>query len=64
MIEELASGDRNIFKYTKIYSGAEPTFIEGDIFKTIIPLTSEAGGQATMQASMQAAMQVNGDNAR
>lgn len=45
-MDELGSGVRNIYKYNKIYSGAEPTFIEGDIFKTIIPLTS----QVTMQA--------------
>ncbi|MCB2308739.1 hypothetical protein LGL08_19465 [Clostridium estertheticum] len=39
-VDELGSGVRNIYKYNKIYSGAEPIFIEGDIFKTIIPLTS------------------------
>ena len=49
-VDELGSGVRNIYKYNKIYSGVEPTFIEGDIFKTIIPLTS----QVTMQANMQA----------
>ena len=31
---------RNIRKYTKLYSGAEPEFIEGDMFETIIPLTT------------------------
>ncbi|MBU3176522.1 hypothetical protein KPL47_09060 [Clostridium estertheticum] len=40
----------NIYKYNKIYSGAEPIFIEGDIFKTIIPLTLQVTIQATMQA--------------
>ena len=45
-VEELGSGVRNIYKYNKIYSGVEPTFIEGDVFKTIIPLAM----QATMQA--------------
>ena len=49
-MNELGSGVRNIYKYNKIYSGAEPTFIEGDIFKTIIPLTSQVTMQATMQA--------------
>ncbi len=34
----LGSGVRNLVKYTKLYSGGEPEFIEGDIFKTIIPL--------------------------
>ncbi|NCB00967.1 MAG: hypothetical protein EOM67_02235 [Spirochaetia bacterium] len=37
-VDELGSGVRNIYKYNKIYSGADPEFIEGDVFKTIIPL--------------------------
>ena len=38
--DELGSGMRNSYKYTKLYSGAEPEFIEGDVFKIIIPLTT------------------------
>ena len=49
-VDELGSGVRNIYKYNKIYSGADPTFIEGDIFKTIIPLNAQATTQATTQA--------------
>lgn len=37
--DELGSGMRNSYKYTLLYSGAEPEFIEGDVFKIIIPLT-------------------------
>ncbi len=48
-VEELGSGVRNIYKYNKIYSGAEPTFIEGDVFKTVIPLTPQATPQADQQ---------------
>jgi len=36
--DQLGSGVRNLYRYTKIYSGSEPELIEGDIFKTIIPL--------------------------
>ena len=36
--DRLGSGVRNIFKYSKFYSGMEPEFIEGDIFKIIVPL--------------------------
>ena len=36
--DKLGSGIRNLYKYTKIYSGMEPEFIEGDVFKTIVPL--------------------------
>lgn len=42
-VDELGSGVRNIYKYNKIYSGADPTFIEGDVFKTVIPLISQTG---------------------
>jgi len=38
LADELGSGVKNVNKYLKIYSGYEPEFIEGDIFKTIIPL--------------------------
>ena len=34
-----------------------PTFIEGDVFKTIIPLTVAAGGQASEHASEHAGEQ-------
>ena len=40
LTDEPGSGMRNIRKYTKLYSGAEPVFIEGDMFETIIPLTT------------------------
>ena len=40
--DELGSGMRNSYKFTRLYSGAEPEFIEGDVFKIIIPLTTGA----------------------
>lgn len=36
--DQLGSGVRNLFKYTKYYSGKNPEFIEGDVFKIIVPL--------------------------
>jgi len=39
--DELGSGIRNTVKYTKIYSGEEPMFIEKDIFQIVIPLKSD-----------------------
>lgn len=38
LADELGSGMRNTFKYTKLYSGGTPEFIEGDVFRTIVPL--------------------------
>ena len=37
---------RNTYKFTKLYSGGVPQFIEGDTFKTVIPLN----GTATLKA--------------
>lgn len=42
LADELGSGMRNTFKYTKLYSGGTPEFIEGDVFKIIIPLSKAA----------------------
>jgi ATP-dependent DNA helicase RecG len=34
----LGSGVRTLYKYTKIYSGGEPELIEGDVFRTFVPI--------------------------
>ena len=36
----MGSGVRNLYKFTKIYSGSAPVLEEGDVFKTTIPLVS------------------------
>lgn len=36
--DRLGSGVRNLYKYSKCYSGAEPEFKEGDVFRIIVPL--------------------------
>ncbi len=36
--DQLGSGVRNLFKYTKFYSGKEPELKEGDVFKITVPL--------------------------
>ena len=42
--EELGSGVRNIVKYSKVYSGTTPEFIDGDVFKTKISLNGTNRG--------------------
>jgi len=63
-VEELGSGVRNIYKYNKIYSGADPTFIEGDVFKTVVPLTPQVTPQAAPQATPQANLNGEGDRTK
>lgn len=36
--DQLGSGVRKLFKYSKFYSGKEPEFVEGDIFRIFVPL--------------------------
>lgn len=36
--DSLGSGVRNLYKYTKIYSNAEPIFEEDDVFRLIVPM--------------------------
>ena len=39
MADELGSGVRNVFRYGPVYTaGAVPELVEGDVFKTVIPL--------------------------
>lgn len=42
LADELGSGMRNTYKYTRLYSEAEPEFKEGDVFRTVIPLSEAA----------------------
>ena len=44
--DQLGSGIRNLYTYTRLYSGGEPELVEGDIFKTIIPLVLASVKQA------------------
>ncbi len=41
LADKLGSGVRNLFKFTKIYSGQEPVFLEEDIFRITVPLDDE-----------------------
>lgn len=36
--DRLGSGVRNLFKYSRFYSGGAPQFHEGDVFRIIVPL--------------------------
>ena len=58
---------RNSYKYTMMYSGAEPEFIEGDVFKIIIPLSFGAMtkvGPVLSTASAQVSAQVGKSGAQ
>lgn len=48
LADELGSGMRNTYKFTQLYSGANPDFIEGDVFKTIVPLDKASATKLIM----------------
>lgn len=39
--DELGSGVRNLYHYVRIYSGADPVFDEGDVFRLTVPLDDD-----------------------
>ena len=43
LADEQGSGMRNSYKYTKMYSGGEPTFTEADVFTTDSPFRGGNG---------------------
>lgn len=43
--DELGSGVKNLFRFTKAYSGADPQLMEEDIFRIITPLTEQVTEQ-------------------
>ena len=52
--DKLGSGVRNLYKYSKIYSGKDPEFIEGDVFKIIVPLNEDLINESLGQIDTQA----------
>jgi ATP-dependent DNA helicase RecG len=59
--DTLGSGVRNLFKFSKMYSGTDPEMIEGDVFKTIIPLPQINGAQDATEPPD--ATEIEADNA-
>jgi ATP-dependent DNA helicase RecG len=52
LADELGSGMRNAYKYSKLYSGQQPQFIEGDIFRAVVPLTELSIGRVGPQVEV------------
>ena len=49
--DELGSGMRKMMKYGKLYGGADPRLIEGDMFRMIVS-APEFGGQTTTEGKL------------
>lgn len=74
LADELGSGMRNTYKYTRMYSGQNPEFIEGDVFRTIVPLsevatttvgptspTTEVGGEVSDEVGGEVEIKMSSD---
>ena len=44
--EQVGSGMHNLYRYSRIYSGKDPVFVEGDVFRAFVPV-NYVGGPAT-----------------
>lgn len=55
--DKLGSGVRNLYKYSKIYSGKDPEFIEGDVFRIIVPLDKKVSVENTTQSTTRSTTQ-------
>ena len=47
--DKLGSSVRKMFTYSRLYSGADPEFMEGDVFKIIVPLNEGYSWDAQKQ---------------
>jgi ATP-dependent DNA helicase RecG len=45
--DRLGSGVRNLYKYSRIYTGQDPQLVEGDVFTTIISLPGSVPSDGT-----------------
>ena len=63
LADELGSGMRNTYKYTRLYSATDPIFEEGDVFRTIVPLkriaTEKVGSEEEDNGNVNVALQKN-----
>jgi ATP-dependent DNA helicase RecG len=48
----LGSGVKNLYRYARIYSGGEPELIDGDVFRTVIPLWLSNGSTSELSDKM------------
>ena len=46
-MNELGSGVRNLYRYSKVYSHKDPELIEGDVFRVYVAIPEQATPQAT-----------------
>lgn len=49
--EELGSGTRNLYRLSRLYSGADPVLVEGDCFEAFVPVPDIANGLGAGRAS-------------
>lgn len=67
--DQLGSGVRKLFKYSKYYSGKDPLFVEDDVFRIIVPLDDaysfdygiEAGSGKVIESNNADKMPINAD---
>lgn len=54
--EQLGSGVRNIFRYAPLYAGRMPEFIDGDMFRLVIPLDDDFQMNGAVRTKLESPM--------
>lgn len=54
--ERLGSGTRNLFKYSRLYTGQDPTLIDGDFFDAVVPVPDVAPRGSQLAGEVSAAV--------
>ena len=58
--DELGSGMRNLYKYTKMYSNSEPVLFKDDAFKVEVPLSAICTADKNQQSIILEFIKENG----
>lgn len=57
--DQLGSGVRKLFKYSKYYSGKDPLFVEDDVFRIIVPLDDAYSFDYGIEAGSSKVIEIN-----
>lgn len=57
--DDLGSGTRNIYRYSRLYSGKEPVLEDGDVFKAFVPVPNGASGIGHTESVLSRRVQVD-----
>lgn len=61
LADQLGSGVRKLFEYSRLYSGQDPEFLEGDMFRITVPLDDAYSNEVTNEATNEVTNEVTNE---